>query len=94
MLQKAFAIGNSVAVTIPSRVGMLPGTRLRYVPTRGNRLAYDVVEEPAKKVKKKMSKQEIERYVKSHTGNLKLDISTEEFMKIKAYCREHPYEKI
>jgi hypothetical protein len=87
MTQKVFAIGNSVAVTVPSRLRILPGTRLRYVSTKKNRLAYDVIEEPAKKAEKRA-------YLKKVTGNLKLDMTTEQFMRIKAYCREHPYEKL
>ncbi|MFA5776299.1 MAG: hypothetical protein WC988_01970 [Patescibacteria group bacterium] len=90
MLQKVFAIGNSVAVTIPRRFGILPGTRLRHVSTRKNRISYEIIEEPEKK---QMSDHEIEEYVRSHTGKIKLNASTQEVMEIIKYCRENPYEK-
>ena len=89
MIQKAFAIGNSVAVTIPSKVGILPGTRLRHLSTRKNRIAYEILETP-----KPATRRKSDDYIKRVTGSIKLDMSTKEFMKIKAYCREHPYEKI
>ncbi len=44
-LQTAFAIGNSVAVTIPKRLGVLPGFRYRNVPSKGKRIVYEPVEE-------------------------------------------------
>ncbi|PIS22172.1 hypothetical protein COT50_03525 [candidate division WWE3 bacterium CG08_land_8_20_14_0_20_41_10] len=81
MIQKIFAIGNSVAVTIPKRFGLVRGTAIRHLPRIRNRFSYEVVED-APKVKQRFS------------GGIKLNMSTEEFMRIKAYCRENAYEKI
>lgn len=90
MIQKVFSIGNSVAVTIPNKVGILPGTRLRHLSTRKNRIAYEVIEDEPRVGKKDKMK---EAYLKRVTGGLKVDIPTPKLMEIIAYCREHPYEK-
>lgn len=102
-LQTAFAIGNSVAVTIPKRLGVLPGFRYRNVPSRGKRIVYEPVEEqttPVKSVvatrgRKKLNKNidYYRDYVKRNSGAIKLDMTTEEFMKIKKYCHDHFYEE-
>ncbi len=102
MLQTAFAIGNSVAVTIPKRLGVVPGTKFRFVPTKSKNISYEPILEPIKARKiviknaQKSKADELESYrehVKKHSGAIKLDISSEEFMKLKKYCHDHFYEE-
>ena len=97
MLQTAFAIGNSVAVTIPKRLGVLPGTKYRYVPARKKRIVYEPAEEPVKRVRKNVDKgREYKKYLdyyRKQSGAIKLDMSTREFMKLKKHCHEYLYEE-
>lgn len=90
MIQTAFAIGNSVAVTIPKRMGVTPGTKFRYKPTVSHRLTYELVEKPSKV----SDLEKIREEVRKNSGGLKLEMSTKEFMKIKKYCHDNPYEEI
>lgn len=98
MLQTAFAIGNSVAVTIPKRLGIVPGTKFRFVPTKSKKISYEPMPEPGlKKAAGSKSKdaryEKYLEYYKKRSGALKLDMSTEEFMKLKKYCHDNFYEE-
>ena len=98
MLQTAFAIGNSVAVTIPKRLGIAPGTKFRFVPTKSKNISYEPVPEPGlKKAPRPKSKatryKKYLEYYQNRSGGLKLDMSTEEFMKLKKHCHDNFYEE-
>lgn len=98
MIQKAFAIGNSVAVTVPKKFGLLPGTRLKHLPSKKNRISYEILGGPVRKVRTKRAagnkEKEIEDYVRRHGGSIKLNIPTAEVMEIIRYCHDNPYDKI
>ena len=102
MLQTAFAIGNSVAVTIPKRLGIVPGTKFRFVPTKSKKISYEPISEPTKfkqvvmKNTQKSKADELKsyrEYIKKHSGAIKLDMSSEDFMKLKKYYHDHFYEE-
>ncbi|MEK7595683.1 MAG: AbrB/MazE/SpoVT family DNA-binding domain-containing protein [Patescibacteria group bacterium] len=43
MIQKAFEIGNSIALTIPKEVGIKPGTRVKF-ERKKNKLIYELLD--------------------------------------------------
>ncbi|MBN1162150.1 hypothetical protein JXA34_00190 [Patescibacteria group bacterium] len=87
MIQKAFKIGNSTAVTIPKKTNIKPGTKLKVSKVTKKQLVYDILEE---------NTTEIENYIRDVSGGFDLSdkINQEDLMKQITYLEKHPYEKL
>jgi len=90
MLQKVFVIGNSVAVTLPRKWGVSPGTRVRGLHRRRNRLSYEIMGNETV-VSPSRAKSD---YLKKVSGAIKSNMSTDRVMETIRYLKDHPYEKI
>jgi len=90
MLQKVFTIGNSVAVTLPRKWGVAPGTYIKGLQRRKNRLSYEIVEN-GPIVSPSRTKSE---YLKKVSGAIKSNMSTKQVMETILYLKDHPYEKL
>lgn len=45
MIQKAFTIGNSTAITIPKKTGIKPGTKLKFKSRTKSEITYEIIDE-------------------------------------------------
>lgn len=88
MIQKAFNVGNSVVLTIPFKVGIKAGTRVRFVKKEDRKLVYEVLDKTDKKG------ENTEKYIQEVTGAFKLsDILTpEEILNTVKELEQKPYD--
>lgn len=93
-LQKAFAVGNSTVVTLPSVWGIDPGVRLRSLPKRRNLLSYEIMGPSAEPTSLYSPVQEKKEYLRRVSGAIKSTMSTKDVMSALKHYKDSPYERI
>jgi len=84
MVQKAFEIGNSVALTIPKVAGIKPGSKVEF-SQEGSKLIYRLLEH-------KFPSLEMRR-IEETSGAINLDINPNFLSKIIKNLKENPYDR-
>lgn len=85
IMQRAFEIGNSVAVTIPKKVGIKPGTAVKFKHEK-NKLIYEILESQNTDKNDSLDKQ-----LRKMCGAMKID--GENLMSVLKSVEEDPYDK-
>lgn len=86
VLQKAFSIGNSTAVTLPVSANIKPGTRLRVKKVSVNEITYEIV--------RNVESDKINDYVNRVSGGFPVhkDMTGGVLATKLKHLEEHPYE--
>ncbi len=89
MIQKAFKIGNSIAITVPKEANITPGTKLKFSKRVKNKITYEIVDEQIDTTNLH------EDYPQNVMGGLivKDEVSAQEIAKIVKKFKENPYDK-
>ncbi len=84
MIQKAFKIGNSIAITIPKEANIKSGTKLKFSKRVKNKITYEIVDETSPTIKD---------HIEETSGGFDIDIDSKKLDKLLKYLEEHPYER-
>lgn len=87
MIQKAFTIGNSTAITLPASSNIKPGTKLRVKKVTKNEIIYEILENSEIKL--------VNDYIQSISNGFLLPskMSQKELITKLKSLEENPYER-
>lgn len=84
MIQKAYAVGNSVVLTLPKKLGISAGTKMKYTQN-GHKIIYEIVDKQY---------DAIDKHIKETSGGFNIGIKdTKQLMKLLKELEDNPYDQ-